>query len=343
VITERWSPRETAPTTGDADYFRTTVATASKLGIDLYLEVLNDDREKTPRDAAARADFAAYTVALLQAAPGIDHVIVGNEPNNGAFWQPQYEGGRYVAAGDYEALLAQTYDAVKALGRPVVVLGGALAPRGTDRYQGEKKRNSRSPVQFIADLGAAYASDPAGRQAPIMDAFALHATPLQPADLPLKPLPAKSKQLGIADYPKLVQSLGAAFPAPGPQLGATLPIYYTEYGVETTTPKGAADYEGKETSTIRCGKKTCSAAVDPQQQAVAYEQAIALAACQPTVAGFFIFHLVDDKKLNQWQSGLYQRGTDGPVAKSSLADVRTAAIAARDDPVTSCAVAPATH
>ena len=42
-------------------------------------------------------------------------MIVGNEPNLNLFWLPQFgaDGGDAAAAG-YEALLADTYDALKA-------------------------------------------------------------------------------------------------------------------------------------------------------------------------------------------------------------------------------------
>jgi hypothetical protein len=154
--------------------------------------------------------------------------------------------------------------------------------------------------------------------------------------------PPKSKQLGIADYPRLVALLGANLARAGSdQLGLTLPIYYTEYGIETGVPRDKGPYSGTQPTT-RCGKKKtpCPLTVSADKQQTLYTDAIDLAACQPTVAGFFLFHLVDDQELERWQSGLYYFDLS---AKSSLAAVSKAAIAARDDPVTSCAASPTAH
>jgi hypothetical protein len=45
-----------------------------------------------------------------------------------------------------------------------------------------------------------------------------------------------------------------------------------------------------------------------------------MAACQPTVRGFLIFHVTDERDFNRWQSGLYY--ADG-TPKSSLVLVKT--------------------
>jgi len=169
-----------------------------------------------------------------------------------------------------------------------------------------------------------------------MDAFALHATPLSPGVSPTQAQPPRSKQLGIADYPRLVALLGANLARAGSQqLGATLPIYYTEYGIETDVTQDPGPYTGTQPTT-RCGTTTCPLTVKPEQQQTLYTDAIGLAACQRTVAGFFLFHLVDDQELERWQSGLFYYDLS---AKSSLGAVSRAAIAARDDPVASCAAA----
>ena len=40
-------------------------------------------------------------------------------------------------------------------------------------------------------------------------------------------------------------------------------------------------------------------------QAAYYRAALELAACQPTVRGFLIFHVTDETDYNRWQSGVY--------------------------------------
>jgi hypothetical protein len=62
--------------------------------------------------------------------------------------------------------------------------------------------------------------------------------------------------------------------------------------------------------------------VDESTQADFYRRAIALAACQPDVAGILLFHSQDEPALSGFQSGVYY--ADG-TPKSSLAAVREAA------------------
>ena len=88
----------------------------------------------TPLTAQDRTAFATYAAGLVRAVPELRDVIVGNEPNLNRFWLPQFgPGGEDVAAPAYLELLAETYDALKAVSPDVVVYGGALAPRGIDR------------------------------------------------------------------------------------------------------------------------------------------------------------------------------------------------------------------
>jgi hypothetical protein len=100
------------------------------------------------------------------------------------------------------------------------------------------------------------------------------------------------------------------------QPGATLPIVYGEYGVETSIPRSKAYlYTGREPTTP----------VDEQTQARYYVDAVAMAERQPTVRMLFIFHVVDETRLEGLQSGT--RYADGSP-KASEAPVRAALDAA---------------
>ena len=68
-------------------------------------------------------------------------------------------------------------------------------------------------------------------------------------------------------------------------------------------------------------------------QADYYEQAFKLAACQPTVIAFYIFHLFDEADLNRWQSGPYYTDTK---PKTSLDAISKAAKKARDGNLGGC-------
>jgi hypothetical protein len=144
-----------------------------------------------------------------------------------------------------------------------------------------------------------------------MDALSIHPYGESPKVPPTLAHP-HVKSIGIADYDKLVELLGAAFDGTA-QPGRDLPIVYGEYGVETAIPPGKASlYSGREVIP----------AVDETTQARYYVKAIELAACQPTVLMLLLFHVVDEPRLAGLQSGL--RYADG-TAKSSLPAVRATA------------------
>jgi hypothetical protein len=256
----------------------------------------------TPADPARRAAFTAYAAALAKALPEVRDVIIGNEPNLNLFWQPQFDAsGGDQAALDYEQLLAAAYDALKAQDPALDVIGGALAPKGGDR---PSARPTHSPTQFILDLGAAYRAS--GRTAPLMDAFSMHVYGESPRIPPTLRHP-RTKTIGIADYDRLVQLLGDAFDGTA-QSGSALPIVYGEYGVETRIPPTKAPlYTGREVI----------APVDEQTQARYYGEAIRAAERQPNVRMLFLFHVVDESRLEGLQSGT--RYVDGSPKSSETA------------------------
>ena len=193
----------------------------------------------------------------------------------------------------YADLLARSYDALKAARPDVLVLGGALSPRGADRPNGI--RPTHSPTAFIRDLGAAYRAS--HRRRPLMDAFAFHPYMEASRDSPNGTHP-KNTTVTIADYPKLVALLREAFHGTA-QPGERLPIYYTEFGVQTRVPPAKRRFY------VDLDSPTGTDAVAFRVQAAYYRRALELAYCQPTVRGLFVFHTFDEPGLGGWQSGLY--------------------------------------
>jgi hypothetical protein len=267
----------------------------------------------TPADAVRRTAFATYTAALAKALPEVRDVIVGNEPNLNLFWQPQFDAtGGDQAAVDYEALLAATYDVLKAQDPKLDVVGGALAPHGGDH---PSARPTHSPTQFILDLGAAYRAS--GRTRPLMDAFCIHPYGESPRIPPTLQHP-RTTTIGIADYPKLVNLLTNAFDGTA-QPGSTLPIVYGEYGVETRiSARKASLYTGHEVIEP----------VDEHTQAAYYVEAIHAAEQQPNVRMLILFHVVDETRLEGLQSAT--RYADGsPKSSEPAVEVALDAASAR--------------
>ena len=294
VITNSfWAPGHREPTEEDVRDLRNAADAAEEAGVRALLIVQNVGSRTTPRTPALRAEFAAYTASLARQLPGYREFIIGNEPNLNRFWLPQFgPNGENVAARDYLALLAETYDALKAVSEDIRVIGGALAPRGGD--DPDSSRHTHSPTQFIKDLGRYYRES--GRTKPVMDAFAHHPY-LERAELPPAFAHPRSTTIALADYDKLVQLLGEAFDGTA-QRGADIPILYTEFGVQTRIPEEKVDaYTNRST-------QAAADVVDEATQKRYYRQAYELACSQETVEGLYIFHVWDEPDLLGWQSGL---------------------------------------
>jgi hypothetical protein len=304
-VTSFWQPGLSAPTPEELDVLRDVAGRAD--GTRIFLSVYQPGSATTPLTAEARTQFASYVEAIVREVPKIRDIVVGNEPNLNRFWLPQFDqSGNDVAAPAYFALLSEVYDAAKEADENVTIWGGALAPRGIDRPG--TGRDTHSPTTFIGDLGAAYQAS--GRTEPPLDGFAFHPYPASSSIPPDRPTDSASKSILLADYEeKLAPLLKEAF-------GHSLPVLYSELGVETAIPAAKASlYEGTE-----AGKP-----VDEATQADYYRRAIELASCQKDVVGLLLFHSHDERALTGFQSGVYY--VDG-TPKASLDPVRKAIRAA---------------
>jgi hypothetical protein len=312
-ITSIWAPGEREPQPEELRVLRNVAEAAEGLDARLFIAVYQAGSATTPRTEQDRADFATYTASLARQLPTRDFII-GNEPNLNRFWMPQFgPGGEDVAAQDYELLLAETYDALKAVSDDVNVIGGALAPRGSDRP--DLPRDTHSPTAFLRDLGVAYRQS--GRDEPIMDMLAYHPYETNSSVPPGNPHPG-STTMTLGDYDRLRTLLGEAFEDTA-QEGEDLPILYTEFGVESRIPEDKASlYEGEEFASVK--------PVAEDVQADHYTKAIRLAACQETVIGILLFHVFDEIDLRGWQSGV--RYVDD-TPKQSYEPVKQAAEEAR--------------
>ena len=315
-----WTRGKTAPTTDELAAFQASVLAAQLDAVRLVIAVSASGSRQTPLSLLDRKQFAQYTASLAESLPYVRDFIVGNEPNLNRFWMPQFDTrGRDLAAPAYEALLARTYDALKAVSPQITVIGGAVSPRGADRAR--SARQTHSPTTFLRDLGTAYRKS--GRSEPIMDMLVIHPYG-ETSKTPPTALHPKSTSISIADYPKLVTLLRNAFRGTAQQ-GASLPILYGEYGVQTAIP---FDKLGVYTN---LGSSYAADAVSEARQGAYYARAIRLAYCQRTVAGLLFFLVSDEPDLDRWQSGLFY-ADDTP--KSDLAVVKNAARAAQTGTLT---------
>jgi hypothetical protein len=314
-LTSIWHPGERSIDGGEQATLQAVADCAALHGTRVIVSVYPFGSKTTPQYATTRSQFAAYAASIPRLVPSIRYVIVGNEPNLNRFWMPQFtKAGLDAVASSYLGLLAQTYDAIKAAAPRTVVIGGSLAPRGSD--DPNMVRPTHSPTQFIRDLGAAYRRS--HRTRPVMDWFSIHPY-LERSSLPPTFAHPRTTTISIADYDKLVALLGQAFDGTR-QRGSTLPILYDEFGVQTSAPSDKRQLYANQDLPV------AGDAVDETTQGRFYRQALQLASCQPNVVGLLFFHVSDEADLDRWQSGVYY-ADDTP--KSDLPAVKAAALAAR--------------
>ena len=305
-----WQPGMTAPTEQELAELRNAADAAKAADIGPMLIVQSPGSKTTPRTPALRKEFTAYAAALARELPDYRDFIIGNEPNLNRFWLPQFgPDGENVAARDYLALLAESYDALKGVSDDIRVVGGSLAPRGGDDPQ--SSRQTHSPTQFIRDLGRFYKES--GRDKPVMDAFAHHPY-LDKSERPPDFAHPRTTTISLADYPKLVELLGEAFDGTA-QEGSDLPILYTEFGVQSQIPPA------KRRAYTNHDSPAASDAVPEETQARYYREAFELACSQPTVEGLYIFHVWDEPDLLGWQSGVYYADQTPKSSRAAIADL----------------------
>ncbi|MFN0154197.1 MAG: hypothetical protein ACKVUT_07445 [Gaiella sp.] len=255
------------------------------------------------------AGFASWLARLAGRYPSVRQYIVGNEPNQPAFWRPQFSSrGKPVSAAAFGALLAAAYDTLKAIDPAIRVVGIGLSPRGNDRPRA-RSNVSTSPVRFLAALGVWYRAS--GRTRPLMDALSLHAYPRSARDPVTRGYDWPNA--GFVNLDRIRQALWDAFRGTGQPTTVTgLRIHLDELGWQVGT-EGHPGYRGAENVPV----------TTESAQAAAYAEVLRKAACDPDIAEVNVFGFYDDDERTGFQSALHR--ADGTAREA--AEVVRAAIA----------------
>ncbi len=270
---------------------------------------------------AAKAQFAAFVRKLAQTFPRVKDYVIGNEPNVNRFWRPQFSpSGKAISAATYEPVLAASYDALKSVDPSITVIGIGLSPRGNDNPRAEDNP-SRSPVRFLRDLGAAYRAS--GRTTPLMDELAFHPYPARNIDSPK--VGYAWPNAGLPNLGRIKQAVWDAFHGTaqptfaerGNRFARPMGLDLDEVGWQVAPLPALANlYYGKETGPT----------VSEQTQADYYRDVITSTECDLSVRILSFFHLVDERDLDRWQSGLERAdGSHRPAydaVKSTLAQTQ---------------------
>jgi hypothetical protein len=244
--------------------------------------------------------FAQFAAKVARRYPSVTKIICLNEGNQTRFQQPQFDDAdKGVAGAIQEAAMAACYDALKAVNPNIQVIGFGFSPRGNDDPDAPSNA-SHSPLSFLAEIGAAYRAS--GRTRPIADGVSLHCYPRSNTDSPT--VGFAWPNVGCANLDRFKQAWWDAFHGTAQpvfeETAADMPgpfvrLYVDESGWQArVAAEKARLYSGSETVP----------AIDDAMQGSFYAQLIGLVACDPDIALYNIFHLVDERSLEGWQSGL---------------------------------------
>jgi len=285
-----WSPAEPLALE-EQSFLDAAIAQANLAGVRVVLAVRPARAAAIGNSLVQARRFAAFLAVLAQRYPTVKTFVVGNEPNQPRFWQPQYRGSRAVAAADYEHTLALAYDALKGVDARITVIGGVLSSRGNDNAAASTNR-SRSPVRFIRDLGAAYRAS--HRKRPIMDLLAFHPYPRSDRDLLTRGL--DWPQAGFVNLNRVKQALWDAFHGTQQRTTETgLSIAIDEIGWQVSVPNAVGSlYTGLENVPV----------TSEANQAATYGDLIRRSSCDSSISDLYLQPFVDEVNLGGFQSGL---------------------------------------
>jgi hypothetical protein len=305
ILTVRWRPSE-PDVIQHQELLDRAVPAAASHGIRVVFAVYPYPPRELEAGVARPAGFAAYLTALAERYPDVRQYVVGNEPNQPAFWRPQLSAtGKVLSAARFGAFLAAGYDALKAVDPGITVVGVGLSPRGNDNPRARTNR-STSPVRFLAALGAWYRHS--GRRLPLMDGFSYHPYPWTASDAPTRRYAWPNA--GFADLDRVKQALWDAFHGtPQPTTVGGLRLYLDEVGWQVDT-LAAQGYTGLENV----------ATTGERRQAAIYGRLVRLAACDPQVAQLNFFGFYDDSARDTgFQSALHRVDGTPRMAAGSVA------------------------
>jgi hypothetical protein len=298
-MTVTWDPAHPLTIT-EAPFLDRSIAKATAAGIGVMLAVRPARAGAVGTSIVKARHFASFVALLAKRYPDVKTFVIGNEPNQPRFWQPQFQKGRAVSALGYEHMLAASYDALKAVDPTIAVVGGVVSSRGNDAARASTNA-STSPLRFIAGLGAAYRASK--RTEPLMDYFGFHPYPRSNRDGVARGL--DWPDAGFANLGRVKQAIWDAFhDTAQPTIETGLEISIDEVGWQTAIPLASQSaYSGYETVPV----------TSERAQAQVYGQLIARAECDSSIADLLFMPFIDESQLSGFQSGLVRAdGTKRP-------------------------------
>jgi hypothetical protein len=302
-ITVSWDP-ENPTTIHERARLDRYIPNAAARGIRIIMLIAPSRARALAGSRSAVGQFVSFVAQVARTYPQVKDIAVGNEPNQPRFWQPQFSHtGKSLACNAYQRVLAQAYDALKAVARDITVIGVSLSPRGNDNALAAVN-GSTSPVRCIRDIGVSYRAS--GRKRPIMDELAFHPHPNSYRHSHL--VGYRWPNAGTSNLARIKQAIWDAFrgtaqptfaEAGRPVSRAGLPplrVRLNEIGWQVSIPASSAD--------AYYGRESVAQLADERSQADTYAALVPYFACDPSIRSMLYYGLIDEPDLDRWQAGL---------------------------------------
>jgi hypothetical protein len=308
VIGVRFRPSEPL-TIQDKVLLDRAIASAVEAGLRVVLAVYPYPPREIEAGLGSPSTFGAYVSEVARAFPKVRQFVIGNEPNQPAFWRPQFTKlGANASAAAFGPYLAAAYDALDSVDPELTVVGVGLSPRGNDKPYA-RNNISTSPIRFLRALGQWYRES--GRSRPLMDGFSFHPYPNSATD----PLERGYgwPNAGFVNVDRVKQALWDAFHGtaqPTTLNGLTLHLDEVGWQVDTSSLLG---YRGAENVAV----------TDEITQAGIYGELVRRAMCDSDIEELSFFGFRDDGLRTGFQAALYR--ADGSP-RPALEAVRTAIV-----------------
>ena len=246
--------------------------------------------------------FGQWLSEFAQRYPHVRSFVVGNEPNQPAFWRPQFSKSRQLSAAAFGPFLAAGYDSLKAVDPTLKVVGVGLSPRGNDRPFA-RSNVSTSPVRFLAALGAWYRAS--GRDRPLMDGLSFHPYPNRATDALATGYPWPNA--GFVNLDRSSRRCGMRSPARRSRRRST------GSGSRSTRSAGRSTRPPSRDTSVNENVPVTT----ESHQASVYAEVARRAACDPDIDQVNVFGFRDDASRAGFQAGLYRvDGTARPSAEA---------------------------
>lgn len=259
----------------DLDAF---VGVAARYGLQVLLTITGTPKwanggqspNHPPTDLADLRRFAEMLAHRYDGRDGYGAVTrfsMWNEPNLGSFLTPQYRGSSIVSPAIYVRLYLAAYDGIKAGNPDAIVAAGETSNRGRNHPGASPGTDSVAPGTFAQLVAKADPTLP----------FAAWATHPYPSNFALGPTQKVAfPNVSLSTLTQFGKSLETWFKRP-------VPIWITEYGIET--------------------KPQASAGVSEATQAADVHRALTIAAANPYVQ-MFVWFIFRDSTSATWSSGI---------------------------------------